>query len=244
MAGDRNGPLSLRQRNIGELPGAIHGEVDILLVGLPGLSRLRQESDEVLVGILVVAAGEGVSVVQHAKVSACFRPDIVRFGGMNVRVVAAGSGQDVGVGRGVSGLFADVDDGAVDHGSGRAIHQAVDEGGVGILINLLDAAGELIGRLGPVVILHRDHEHGLDLLGMCGESARCCEKGTHSQRTEKSGVRHENLQGRICAVSCGGTDRIVRLERRTLRLPRDNRRALQNGNGNITERRLVEEISE
>jgi len=59
-------------------------------------------------------------------------------------------------------------DRAVNHGSGRAVHQAVDEGRVGVLINLLDAAGELVGRLSPVVILHRDHEHRLDLLRVRG----------------------------------------------------------------------------
>jgi hypothetical protein len=60
------------------------------------------------------------------------------------------------------------------------------------------------------VIFHRNHEHGLDLLGVRGGSARRCEKGTHSQGTEKSGVRHENLQGRICAVFCSGAGHFVR----------------------------------
>ncbi len=197
-----------------------------------------------LIGVLVVAADKRIGVVQHAKVGARFRPDVVRLRRMDVRVIAAGGGQDVGVRRGVSGLFADVDDGAVNHRSGRAIHQAVDEGRVGVLIDLLDAAGKLIGRLGPVVVFHCNHKHGLDLLSMRGESARCCEQGTHSQRTEKSGVRHENLQGRICAVDCGCTGRSVRLERRTLRLLRDSRRVLQNGDGNIKERRLMEDFSE
>jgi len=67
----------------------------------------------VLVGVLVVAAGEGVSVVQNAKIDAGFRPDVIGLGGMDVRVVAAGGGQDVGVGRGKSGLFTDIDDGAL-----------------------------------------------------------------------------------------------------------------------------------
>lgn len=105
---------------------------------------------------------------------------------------------------------------------GRAVHQAVEEGRVGVLIALLDAAGELIGRLGPVVILHRDHEHCFDLLRVRGKSARCCEQDTHSQRKEKSGVRHESIQGRNCAVSCGDLGRLVRFESRTLRLPRDS----------------------
>src|ERR1700758_3504973 len=123
MAGEWHSPLILGQRDVGELPGGVHGEVDVFLVGLPCFSGLRQESDEVLVGVLVVAACEGVSVVQHAKVGSRFRPDVVRLGGMNVWVVPAGGGQNVGVGRGIGNLFADVDDGAINHGIRRAVHQ-------------------------------------------------------------------------------------------------------------------------
>ena len=45
---------------------------------------------------------------------------------------------------------------------GGSVDQAVDERRVGILKDLLDRAGKLIGRLSPVVVFHRDHENRLD----------------------------------------------------------------------------------
>jgi len=40
VAGDRHCPLRPRQGDIGEIPGAIHGQIYILLIGLPGFYRL------------------------------------------------------------------------------------------------------------------------------------------------------------------------------------------------------------
>ena len=82
-----------------------------------------------------------------------------------MRIAAAGSRQHVVIGRCIRNLVADV---------GRSIHKAVDVWCVRVLINLLDAAGELIGWLRPVVILHRDHEHFLDFL-------RVTARTTHGQ---------------------------------------------------------------
>ena len=45
------------------------------------------------------------------------------------------------------------------------------------MINLLDAAGELVGRLGPVMIFHRDHKNSLDLLRDGAAAAECSEAG-------------------------------------------------------------------
>jgi len=64
---------------------------------------------------------------------------------------------------GVSDFTADIDRRAIDHDKRGSVHQTVDEGRVVIEINLLDLARGLVGRLGPVVILHGDHENGFDV---------------------------------------------------------------------------------
>src|SRR5262245_29406613 len=46
-----------------------------------------------------------------------------------------------------------------------SVYETVYERRGGILIDLLDSAGELVIRLSPVVILHRDHEYGLNFGG-------------------------------------------------------------------------------
>ena len=60
-----------------------------------------------LVGVLVCAARdpEGVVVVEHAKIGAGFRPEVVGLGRMNMGIVSAGSGQDIVVGGGVRDLL-------------------------------------------------------------------------------------------------------------------------------------------
>jgi hypothetical protein len=69
---------------------------------------------------------------------------------MNVRIFAAGSGKNVVIGVGEGDLLADVDMGTVDVGDRGSIHETVDKRRVRIQINLLDAAGELVGRLGQL----------------------------------------------------------------------------------------------
>jgi hypothetical protein len=73
---------------------------------------------------------------------------------MDMGIIPAGRSKGVVVGGGVGHLSADVDRGSVD--------QAVDERGVGVLENLLDGTGKLVGRLRPVVVFEGDHEDRLD----------------------------------------------------------------------------------
>ena len=143
-------------------------KVGVFLVGLPGLAGLGEQGDQVLRGVLVGGAvgGEGIVVVGHAEVGARFSPDVVGLGGMDVRVVAVRGGEDVVIGVGVGDLFADVLRAAVDLDPGGAVDEAIDEGSVGVLVDLLDAAGELVRGLRPVVVFHRDDEDGFDFLGI------------------------------------------------------------------------------
>ena len=102
-------------------------------------------------------------------------------------VVPAGSGQNVVVVRGVCHLLADVDDLAVDRRNRGPVHQAIDEGRIWILKNLLDRPRELVGRLRPIVIFHGDHEYGLDFLR---SGIREAQEGKCRQRGKLSEVRH------------------------------------------------------
>ena len=77
-------------------------------------------------------------------------------------IIPTGRGQHVVVVRGICDLSADVDLTPIDRGNGGSVNQAVDEGGVGVLENLLDAGTELVGRLRPVVVFQGDHEDRLD----------------------------------------------------------------------------------
>ena len=114
----------------------------------------------------------GVVVVKDVEVGTGFRPDVVGLGRMNSRGASAGVvGWNIMVCRGVGDLLADVDHRAVNAGPRRPIHKTIDEGRIGVLKNLLDSAGQL-DWLGPVVILHRDHENSLDLLRAGGEVAQ------------------------------------------------------------------------
>jgi hypothetical protein len=49
------------------------------------------------------------------------------------------------------------------------------------LKDLLDPAGELVGWLRPVVILHRDYEDSLDIVGASAKAAHCTQKGKRPQ---------------------------------------------------------------
>ena len=74
-------------------------------------------------------------------------------------------------------LLADVDLGTVDDCDCGSVHETVDKRRVRIQINLLDAAGELVGGLSPVMIFHRDYENGLDLLRFGTGASECSEAG-------------------------------------------------------------------
>jgi hypothetical protein len=119
----------------------------------------------VLVGVLVGAAGnlERVVVVEDVKIRACFRPEVVGFGRMDVRIVSAGGGQNVVVGRSVGDMLADVLDAAIKEGKRRPVHKTIDERGVWVLKDLLNPAGDA-GGLSPVVIFQCDYENVFDFL--------------------------------------------------------------------------------
>src|SRR5215469_13395834 len=142
---------------------------------------------------------EGIVVVEHAKVSSGLRPDVVGLGGVNVGVIPAGRGQDVVVVGGIGHLPGDVDHLAIDDCNRGAIYQAVDERRVGILKNLLDGAGKLVVRLGPVMIFHRDHEHLLDMFRVGTRMRKRCEQSNCPQDGKTSELRHGCLQARIWA---------------------------------------------
>src|SRR5665213_2878785 len=95
---------------------------------------------------------------------------------MNVGIIAAGSGQNIVIRGGVGSLLADIDQLPVNQGVGGSLHQTINEGCVGILINLLDPAGELVGGLRPVMILHGDYEYRLDVIGVGSEAAERTEE--------------------------------------------------------------------
>ena len=77
-------------------------------------------------------------------------------------IIPAGRGQNVVVVRGIGYLSADVDLLPMDRRNGGSVNQAIDKRGVGVLKNLLDGTGKLIGRLRPVVVFHGDHEDRFD----------------------------------------------------------------------------------
>src|ERR1700704_1757247 len=113
---------------------------------------------------------------------------------MNMRVVAAGSGQNVVVVGGVSDLLTNVDFAAIDSGKCGPIYQTIDEWRIRILKNLLDSARKLVGRLRPIVVFHGDYENGFDsvfaIFRACDQVAQCKQQGKSAQRAETSDVRH------------------------------------------------------
>ena len=50
----------------------------------------------------------GIVVIEDAEVGAGFSPEVLGFGGMDVRIVSAGRGQNVVIGGGVGDVVADV----------------------------------------------------------------------------------------------------------------------------------------
>jgi hypothetical protein len=98
---------------------------------------------------------KGISVVEHAEIGASLGPNVVGFRRMDMGIIPAGRGQNVVVVRGIGYLSADV-------AGGGSVNQAIDERGVGVLKNLLDGTGKLVGRLRPVVVFHGDHEDRFD----------------------------------------------------------------------------------
>lgn len=141
-----------------------------------------------LVGRLLT--GVRVVVTRHAEIVARLGPDVIRLGRMNVLVVSAAGDQNIVVGRGIGNLLTDVNHRAVHGGDRGSVYEAVDEGRVRILQNLLRLARKLVLRLGPVVILHRDHENALDLLRAGAKAAQCSQESQHAQYLESSALRH------------------------------------------------------
>jgi hypothetical protein len=129
---------------------------------------LQQKASQVLIRILIRRAvgAKRVVVVEHPEIRGRLCPEVVRFGGMNVRVVSAASGCGVMVGRSIRNLLADVDLFVVDPHNCGSVYQAVDKRRICILIDLLDPRTERIDRLGPVVIFHRDYEDLLDSISL------------------------------------------------------------------------------
>jgi len=105
---------------------------------------------------------------------------------MDVGVVSVGGRENIVVRRGIRNLLANMDHRVADKFECSAVNKTVDKRGVRILINLLNCAGELVGRLSPVVVLHRDHKHGLNFLGLRAESADGCQNGEHAQLADKT----------------------------------------------------------
>src|SRR5215467_6700267 len=101
------------------------------------------------------------------------------------------------VGSRISHLLADMDLSIFDAGKGRSVYQTVDKWCGRILINLLNPPSELIVRLSPVVIFHRDDKNLLDLLSVGAQGAQRAYQCEHTQRSETSEEQHRNLQGYI-----------------------------------------------
>src|SRR5215831_12330444 len=104
------------------------------------------------------------------------------------------------VGSRISHLLADMDLSIFDAGKGRSVYQTVDKWCGRILINLLNPPSELIVRLSPVVIFHRDDKNLLDLLSVGAQGAQCGYQCEHTQHSETSEEQHRNLQGYICGA--------------------------------------------
>src|SRR5690242_17630986 len=111
---------------------------------------------------------------------------------MDVRIVSAGSSQDVMVGRGVGGLRADIDQGSVNGGKRSSVYETVDKRRVRILINLLDFARHL-GWLRPVVILHGDDKDCFDFLRSGDSATQGGQENGRTQYADSSEQRHAIL---------------------------------------------------
>src|SRR5262249_8703930 len=143
-------------------------QVDVFLIRPPAYSALVKQTRKMQLIVLVadlpraVCGRKGIIVIEYAKIGSGFRPDVVGLGRMNVRVRAAGCSQNAAIVRGKRRLLADVDLFAVNDSRRGPVHKTIDEWCSRILKNLLDSAGELVGRLGPIVVLHRNNKYRLD----------------------------------------------------------------------------------
>src|SRR5215472_7261592 len=100
----------------------------------------------------------GIVVIKYVKIATALRPYVVGFGRMNMRIVSAGASQHVVIIGGVGHLPANMAQTATHDGISAPVHQTIDEWRMGILKDLLDGTAELVCRLGPVVVFHRDDE--------------------------------------------------------------------------------------
>src|SRR5579862_4982797 len=145
-----------------------------------------------LISVLVgwAVGGKGVVIIQHAKVGAGFRPEIVRFGWVNVWIVAAWSRQYTVVAGGERNLLTDADSMAIDGCDSGSVYQTIDERCIRILENLLDRAGELVRWLRPVMVFHRDNENGFKFFRAGAGMAQRDQQSKDGQHEETSYVRH------------------------------------------------------
>ena len=126
-------------------------QVSVLLIRPPSPSGLGQETHEMKLIVLTIdlirgtIGDKGIKVIGHGEIGAGLRPNVVGFRRMDMGIIPAGRGQDVVVIRGISHLSADVDLAPIDRGNGGSVNQAVNERGVGVLENLLDAGNWLAG---------------------------------------------------------------------------------------------------
>src|SRR5579872_3388769 len=104
-----------------------------------------------------------IVVVGDSEVRSSFGPDIIRFGWVNVSVVAALGGQHIVVVGGIGRVLADVHQLAIDVYIRCAGDETVDERRIGILKYLLNSAGDR-GGLNPVVVFQGNDKHVLNLV--------------------------------------------------------------------------------
>ena len=196
---DGRRPLVLGPNDVIE-GGAVRDEVNVFLIGLPAYPALVKETRKVQLIVLVADLScatrgrKGIIVIENAKIRAGFRPEIIGFRRMNVRIVSARCSQNIAIIRGKGRLLADIDLATIHDGSRGPVHKAVDEGRVGILKNLLDWAGKLVGRLSPIVVFHGDHENRFDsvfaIFRAGGQVTHGEQQGKYAQHAETSDVRH------------------------------------------------------
>src|SRR4051812_34263143 len=170
---------------------------------------------------------------------------------MDVLIVAALGGKYVVVRHGVRSVLADVDRFAVDPCHGRSIDEAVDERGVGILVDLLDISGYLCG-LCPVVVLHCNDKDVRDLaavsvilvvIAFLSDGTGRCKRSKHGEPCERakwSDIQHVVPRGwGNCEERGRISSRIFSRERQpsTLRFEIRSRRLLRSDDGQVKDRR-------
>jgi hypothetical protein len=82
--------------------------------------------------------------------------------------------------RSIGGLIGNIGRMAVNDDNRRSIHETVDERRIRVLKYLLNTTGELIRRLGLIVILHRNDKQGLDFFGSGADVHSRNQKSEHS----------------------------------------------------------------